>query len=114
MCGLVGVVRRPAQGAPPELAPLLRMLDAASARLASEAGAPDAVALHEAADAVLSVARTLRGPLGAGAPLAHPVPMAAFAHPPREITPYPRRIQATPDRGAGRRDAGPVVRGRHP
>ena len=40
MCGLVGVVRRPPDGAPPEPAPLLEMLDAAAARLGVEAAAP--------------------------------------------------------------------------
>src|SRR5882672_108302 len=113
MCGLVGVVRRPAQGAPPELAPLLRMLDAASARLAAEVGAPDAVALHEAADGVLSVARTLRGPLGAGALLTDPVAMAAFDHRAGEITAHLGAIEATLDAAAATDSDAEVVEARN-
>ena len=113
MCGLVGVVRRPAQGAPPELAPLLRMLEAASARLAAEVTAPDAVALHEAAGAVHTVARTLRGPLGAGALLADPVAMAAFDHRAGEITGYLIAIEATLDAAATTDDAASVVEARN-
>ena len=100
MCGLVGVVRRPPDGAPPELAPLLRMLEAAAARLGVEAAAPEAGALHEAAAAVQSVARTLRGPLGVGALLADPVAMAAFEHRATEITAQLGAIEATLDAAA--------------
>src|SRR5436190_16602012 len=113
MCGLVGVVRRPAQGAPPELAPLLRMLEAASARLAAEVTAPDAGALHEAAAAVDTVARTLRGPLGSGALLADPVAMAAFDHGAGEITGYLGAIGATLDAAAATDDDAEVVEARN-
>src|SRR5258708_22271529 len=113
MCGLVGVVRRPAQGEPPELAPLLRMLEAAWARLASEVAAPDALALREAADAVHTVARTLRGPLGAGALLADPVAMGAFGHPASEITAQLRAIEATLDAAAATDDDAEAVEARH-
>ena len=113
MCGLVGVVRRPAQGAPPELAPLLGMLEAASARLAAEVAAPDAVALQESADAVHTVARTLRGPLGSGALLADPVAMAAFDHRAGEITAYLGAIEATLDAAAATDDDAEVVEARN-
>src|SRR5439155_11549660 len=93
-------VRRPPDGAPPELAPLLGMLDAAAARLGAEVAAPDAEALHEAAAAVQSVARTLRGPLGSGALLADPVAMAAFEHRTTEITARLGSIEATLDAAA--------------
>ncbi|MDQ1480780.1 MAG: hypothetical protein QOI44_1641, partial [Actinomycetota bacterium] len=94
------MVRRPAQGAPPELAPLLRNLEAASARLAGEVAAPDADVLREAAEAVHTVARTLRGPLGSGALLADPVAMAAFDHRAGEITAHLGAIEATLDAAA--------------
>ena len=98
MCGLVGVVRRPPEGAPPELAPLLKMLEAAGARLGVEALEQwDAGALNEAAAAVHAVARTLRGPLGADALLADPVAMAAFEHRAAEITVQLGVIEATLD-----------------
>ena len=107
MCGLVGVVRRPPQGSPPELAPLLGMLEAASARLGAQTAAPDAGALHEAAAAVQAVAGTLRGPLGSGALLADPVAMGAFAHWATEITAQLGAIEATLD-AAGATDADPA------
>src|SRR5438552_6494491 len=101
MCGLVGVVRRPPEGAPPELAPLLKMLEAAGARLGVEALEQwDAGALNEAAAAVHAVARTLRGPLGADALLADPVAMAAFEHRAAEITVQLGVIEATLDAAA--------------
>src|SRR5260221_11315920 len=101
MCGLVGVVRRPARGAPPELAPCLRILEAASARLAEEVHAPDAAALRDAGEAVQTVARTLRGPPGAGAPLADPVAMAAFAPRGGGITAHLGAIEAALDAAHG-------------
>ncbi len=113
MCGLVGVVRRPAQGAPPELAPLLRMLEGAAARLATEVSAPDAIVLHEAADAVQTVARTLRGPLGSGALLADPVAMAAFDHRAGEITDHLGAIEATLDAAAATDSDAEVVEARN-
>jgi glutamine---fructose-6-phosphate transaminase (isomerizing) len=101
MCGLVGVVRRPPEGAPPELAPLLKMLEAAVARLGAEAfDQRGAGALHEAAAEVQAVARTLRGPLGSGALLADPVAMAAFGHRATEITARLGAIEAVLDAAA--------------
>src|SRR6185503_1256370 len=79
MCGIVAVVRRPLDGAPPELAPLLADLDAVGARLA-QPGADGAEVLREAAVVIGAVAGTLRGPLGAGALIADPVASAAFDH----------------------------------
>src|SRR5690349_15283904 len=113
MCGLVGVVRRPAQGVAPELAPLLRMLEAACARLGEEVAAPDAIVLHEAADAVQQVARTLRGPLGSGALLADPVAMAAFDHRAGEISAHLVAIEATLDAAAATDASAAVVEARN-
>ena len=100
MCGLVGVVRRPSLGAPPELAPLLELLDQAAARLAAEEQVPAAGALSDAAAAMHQVAGTLRGPLGAGALLADPVALAAFAHRAAAITAQLGVIEATLDAAA--------------
>jgi glucosamine--fructose-6-phosphate aminotransferase (isomerizing) len=107
MCGLIAVVRRPLSGAPPELAPLLTKLDEAVARLHAEVAAPDADALNEAAAAVHTVARTLRGPLGSGALIADPVAMTAFAHRAAEITGELVAIEATLDASAAT-DADPA------
>src|SRR5262245_28730523 len=79
MCGIVAVIRRPPVGVPPNLAPLLFDLDAVGARLA-EPGGDGAAALREAAAAIGGTARTLRGPLGAGALIADQVASAAFEH----------------------------------
>lgn len=107
MCGLVGVVRRPAQGAPPDLAPLLKKLEAASARLGGEVAAPDAGALHEAAAAVQTVALALRGPLGSDALLADLVAMGAFDHRAAELTAHLVAIEGTLDAAAAT-DADPA------
>src|ERR1700722_69205 len=80
MCGIVAVVRRPLEGAPPELAPLLSTLDLVVARLAEGRPDRDAGGMSDAAATIDTVARALRGPLGAGALIADPVMMAAFAH----------------------------------
>jgi glucosamine--fructose-6-phosphate aminotransferase (isomerizing) len=89
------------------------MLEAASARLGEEVAAPDAVVLHEAADAVQTVARTLRGPLGSGALLADPVAMAAFDHRAGEITAHLVAIEATLDAAAATDASTSVVEARN-
>src|SRR5690348_9204119 len=80
MCGIVAVVRRPPDGTPPELAPLLAELDAVLAQLAAPDADRDAAALAAAGASVQGVARTLRGPLGAWALLLDPVAAGAFGH----------------------------------
>src|ERR1700730_15260671 len=80
MCGIVAVVRRPPEGAPPELVPLLTRLDAVLADLTERDADRDAGVLRDAATAIQSVARTLRGPLGAWALILDPVAAGAFEH----------------------------------
>jgi len=101
MCGIVGVVRRPPTGAPPNLAPLLTELDAVIARLSVAGVSRDAVALRDAAAAVHVVARTLRGPLGAGALIAEPVASAAFEHRATDLGERLVSIEAQLDSAAG-------------
>jgi glucosamine--fructose-6-phosphate aminotransferase (isomerizing) len=99
MCGIVAVVRRPPVGAPPELTPLLQDLDAVGARLAQPDGDHAAV-LRDAAARVGAVARTLRGPLGAGALIADPVASAAFDHRAVELDERFAGIEAALDQAA--------------
>ena len=89
------------------------MLEAACVRLGEEVSAPDALALHEAADAVQTVARTLRGPLGSGALLGDPVAMAAFDHRAGEITAHLVAIEATLDAAAATDADAEVVEARN-
>ncbi len=99
MCGIVAVVRRPPIGAPPDLAPLLADLDAVVARL-SESGVDRAGQLREVAATVRSAARTLRGPLGAGALIGDPVASGAFEHRAAELGERFAAIEAALDRAA--------------
>ena len=99
MCGIVAVVRRPPAGAPPELTPLLHDLDAVVERLAGP-GAESAEALREAATTIGAVARTLRGPLSAGALVADPVASAAFDHRAAELGERFGGIEAALDQAA--------------
>ena len=99
MCGIVAVVRRPPAGAPPELTPLLHDLDAVVERLAGP-GAESAEALREAAATIGAVARTLRGPLSAGALIADPVASAAFDHRAAELGERFAGIEAALDQAA--------------
>ncbi len=101
MCGIIAVVRRPPTGAPPNLAPLLTELDSVVARLAAAGVDRDADALHAAAATVHTVARTLRGPLGAGALIAEPVSSAAFEHRATELGDRLASIEARLDSAAG-------------
>ena len=78
MCGILGVVRRPPVGAPPDLTTLLARIDAAVEGLHAPDIDRDAGALRAAADEVHAVALALRGPLAAGALIAAPVEQAAF------------------------------------
>src|SRR5690242_11872208 len=99
MCGIVAVVRRPPVGEPPDPASLLRDLDAVVARLAGSDAAAAPV-LRDAAAAIRSTARTLRGPLGAAALIADPVAGAAFEHRAGELGDRFAAIEAALDRAA--------------
>src|SRR5438445_777008 len=99
MCGIVAVVRRPPEGAPPELSPLLHDLDAVVARLA-EPGGGGAAGLRGAATSIRTAAQTLRGPLGAGALIGDPVASAAFEHRASELAERFAAIEARLDRAA--------------
>jgi glutamine---fructose-6-phosphate transaminase (isomerizing) len=101
MCGIVAVVRRPPEGAPPEPAPLLSELDLALALLTAEDAHRHAGVLREAAASVQSVARTLRGPLGSGALIADPVATGALAHRATELGQRLVFIEAMLDSAAG-------------
>jgi len=100
MCGIVAVVRRSPTGAPPNLAPLLSDLDTVVAQLSVSGVYRDAGALRDSAAAVHAAARTLRGPLGAGALIAEPVAAAAFEHRATELGARLRSIEAQLDSAA--------------
>ena len=95
------MVRRPPEGAPPDLAPLLSELDLALALLTAEDADRHAGVLREAAASVHSVAVTLRGPLGSGALIADPVAAGAFAHRASELSGRLVLIEARLDSAAG-------------
>ncbi len=95
------MVRRPPEGAPPELAPLLSELDLALALLTAEDADRHAGVLREAAASVQSVALTLRGPLAAGALILDPVAAAAFEHRAGELGQLLVAIEARLDSAAG-------------
>jgi glucosamine--fructose-6-phosphate aminotransferase (isomerizing) len=101
MCGIVAVVRRPPEGAPPEPAPLLTRLDAVLADLTERDADRDAGVLRDAATAIQSVARTLRGPLGAWALILDPVAAGAFEHRAVEFGHRLASIEARLDSAAG-------------
>ena len=95
------MVRRPPEGAPPELAPLLSSLDSVVARLAVGDADRHAALLNAAADEVGAVALTLRGPLGAGALIADPIAAVAFEHRAAELAERLLAIEARLDSAAG-------------
>ena len=101
MCGIVAVVRRPPDGAPPEPAPLLTELDAVLAQLSERDADRDAGVLRAAGTTVQAVARILRGPLGAWALILDPVSAAAFEHRARELSDRLSAIEARLDSAAG-------------
>ena len=80
MCGIVAVLRGRSDRTPPQLSPLVALLDDAEARLRTLGAAPDVLRLHEIAGIVAEVDRALRGPAGTAALVADPVGRAALDH----------------------------------
>ena len=107
MCGIVAVVRRPPEGAPPSSRRSCASSTRSSARLAERDADRDAGVLRSAGAAVQSVgAHACRGPLGAWALITDPVAAAAFEHRAIELGNQLVAIEARLDSAARRRDRG--------
>jgi glucosamine--fructose-6-phosphate aminotransferase (isomerizing) len=100
MCGIVAVLRGRSDRTPPELAPLVALLDDAEARLRTSP-VPAVEHLHEVAHIVGEVDRALRGPAGTAALIADPVGRAALDHRGAGLAEGLGAVEARLDAGAG-------------